>query len=894
MEQQKENKPLPDGRPPPSPIRVSRSVGGTSATVSTMTLPSGINSEASPTHAQAPPLAPPTVSAGDSRPSRMSSNPVRFERQESRGDSPPPVSPRNSSRTAKRSLADAEPAATINGSGAGNPRGAFNDSFVSSVGSDDQLSPSQRNRPRVLSRKLGKSVHDIESDPVSTGDSNRTGRTTSPGAVAVYMSDPIQTDDEVSQFLSIGSGDSPELPPLPTIERIRTDMLVEASLVTATERPIDQLDFEIPSSSDSGHSRMSNGVLVRANPVSKTTVWLTPRVIAAITVVVLIIFAIVVGVLVSGINRGDSSKAIDALNVSDAELGPTQAPTPFVLSDFIEFSLPEYTREDLLNPESSQSAALQWMLSDSQIGTYSTKRKLQRFALAPLYHSTDGEIFWIDDEGWLTESNECDWYTGLPSKNLVCNPDGEFQALNLVRAGLHGEIPREINLLTSLVSIRLNLNDIHGHLPGFENLTQLETISIVDSDLEGPLPTELGSLTKLRSLFLDENYLTGELPSEIFADWTLMRDIGLGGNQLNGTIPEAITGATSLEYLYLDDNSFSGTLPEFLCLLSNLKEISVSSNSFEKTIPSCLGNLSDLVSLNLHHNFFTGEVPNSLCEALESEETDFNEISIDCHLVSCSCDCTCVPTESPSTQQLSDSPSSVPTGYPSMSPAPPREPSSAPVSTAPTRSPTTPVIAPTPAPESTAVRVTKSPTQKPISAPTLRPTIRQTVSPTQKPSTPSSGLSTFLDSLPSSTKTRIKVSSSAQARAFSWLESSPNVETFSNSRLLQRFVLATFYFSTKGETWIEKGGWLTSANECTWFIDKEWLGAPPCEFDGSFGGLVLPDNGLSGSIPDELSLLLSLHTIHLSGNTIGGSIPSGLGNLSLLDWIAFENNGLSS
>ena len=141
------------------------------------------------------------------------------------------------------------------------------------------------------------------------------------------------------------------------------------------------------------------------------------------------------------------------------------------------------------------------------------------------------EIFWIDDEGWLTESNECDWYTGLPSKNLVCNPDGEFQALNLVRAGLHGEIPREINLLTSLVSIRLNLNDIHGHLPGFENLTQLETISIVDSDLEGPLPTELGSLTKLRSLFLDENYLTGELPSEIFANWTVMRDIGLGGNQ---------------------------------------------------------------------------------------------------------------------------------------------------------------------------------------------------------------------------------------------------------------------------------------------------------------------------------------------------------------------------
>lgn len=47
---------------------------------------------------------------------------------------------------------------------------------------------------------------------------------------------------------------------------------------------------------------------------------------------------------------------------------------------------------------------------------------------------------------------------------------------------------------------------------------------------------------------------------------------------------------------------------------------------------------------------------------------------------------------------------------------------------------------------------------------------------------------------------------SPRYRAYQWMEKDPNIWTFSDDRLLQRFALATFFYATKGETWKERGG----------------------------------------------------------------------------------------
>jgi hypothetical protein len=60
-------------------------------------------------------------------------------------------------------------------------------------------------------------------------------------------------------------------------------------------------------------------------------------------------------------------------------------------------------------------------------------------------------------------------------------------------------------------------------------------------------------------------------------------------------------------------------------------------------------------------------------------------------------------------------------------------------------------------------------------------------------------------------------------------------------------------------------------------------------------GLELPVNGLSGSIPDEICLLTNIAGgINLSGNTIFGTIPPGIGELSKLRGLDLHSNQLES
>ena len=61
--------------------------------------------------------------------------------------------------------------------------------------------------------------------------------------------------------------------------------------------------------------------------------------------------------------------------------------------------------------------------------------------------------------------------------------------------------------------------------------------------------------------------------------------------------------------------------------------------------------------------------------------------------------------------------------------------------------------------------------------------------------------------VPNSTIAHIeRDSTSPQARAYAWLKSNPYLSTYNSDRMLQRFVLACFYYSTGGEDWLHQGG----------------------------------------------------------------------------------------
>jgi len=107
----------------------------------------------------------------------------------------------------------------------------------------------------------------------------------------------------------------------------------------------------------------------------------------------------------------------------------------------------------------------------------------------------------------------------------------------------------------------------------------------------------------------------------------------------------------------------------------------------------------------------------------------------------------------------------------------------------------------------------------------------------------------------------LKTPSTPQNNALNWLAGNANLDAYSDDKKIQRYILATLYFSTRGDDWINNTGWLSDSDEC-----DDWYN----EADESFcsNGAVVeldfyrdihanpnPSNNLDGSLPVELALL---------------------------------------
>jgi hypothetical protein len=142
--------------------------------------------------------------------------------------------------------------------------------------------------------------------------------------------------------------------------------------------------------------------------------------------------------------------------------------------------------------------------------------------------------------------------------------------------------------------------------------------------------------------------------------------------------------------------------------------------------------------------------------------------------------------------------------------------------------------------------------------------------------------------------------SSPQVLAFEWMKADPTLSSYSDAQKIQRFTMATFFYSTGGDNWAQNDGWVTLENECLWY-SSSFRGS--CDDSGNLLYLELNDNALSGTLPSELALLSnSLIRLLLTGNSLNetdqmprlsGSLPSELGQLTLLEVMSLNNNDIS-
>jgi formylglycine-generating enzyme required for sulfatase activity len=98
--------------------------------------------------------------------------------------------------------------------------------------------------------------------------------------------------------------------------------------------------------------------------------------------------------------------------------------------------------------------------------------------------------------------------------------------------------------------------------------------------------------------------------------------------------------------------------------------------------------------------------------------------------------------------------------------------------------------------------------------------------------------------------------------------------------------LVALHEGTGGSGWINEGSWLTGDQPCAW-------GGVTCA-EGHVIWLVLPEAGLTGPLPPELSDLQKLQVLYLRNNALTGAIPPELGALSDLQALDLSwNQGLS-
>ena len=97
--------------------------------------------------------------------------------------------------------------------------------------------------------------------------------------------------------------------------------------------------------------------------------------------------------------------------------------------------------------------------------------------------------------------------------------------------------------------------------------------------------------------------------------------------------------------------------------------------------------------------------------------------------------------------------------------------------------------------------------------------------------------------------------------------------------------LVALYNATDGPHWTNHTGWLQTNTPCSWYgVD--------CP-DGPLSGLLLGNNNLSGTLPDQLGDLQNLRLLALYKNNLSGSIPTTLGNLGHLYYLDLQQNQLS-
>ncbi|KAI3506151.1 hypothetical protein L1887_28507 [Cichorium endivia] len=180
--------------------------------------------------------------------------------------------------------------------------------------------------------------------------------------------------------------------------------------------------------------------------------------------------------------------------------------------------------------------------------------------------------------------------------------------IDLTENELLGAIPEAFGTIKNLQTLHMSNNRLEGGIPSsFRNLSNIRELFLYGNNLNQDLPSFFDSLSRrsLQVLDLSANKLTGSLPD--FTTFTALKELRLGGNQLNGSFPGKFKQISNLLILDLEDNRINGLLPD-LSVFTSLRELYLERNLLNGTLAEKLEPLSKLESLGASSNSFQGTI----------------------------------------------------------------------------------------------------------------------------------------------------------------------------------------------------------------------------------------------------------------------------------------------
>ena len=336
---------------------------------------------------------------------------------------------------------------------------------------------------------------------------------------------------------------------------------------------------------------------------------------------------------------------------------------------------------------------------------------------------------------------------------------------------------------------------------------------------------------------LSGNNLTGTLPGDL-AFLEELQSIridnsgpGLRLRKLTGQIPTTLGDLEHLEVLTLGDNAFTGTIPAELGNLSNLRELSLEANELEGPIPERLGQLLQLQRLDLGGNSLGGPIPDTLRNLTRLEYLNLRQNIFTGVLPVWLGDLNKLRFFDASENQLSG--------------------------------------------------------RIPEELANLDALLWLSLADNNLEGSLSLSTATFAAGINNCylQGNRLCIPNAPPYANLDQVCSLYRDDTCKACEGPNCDSLESIYANTGGATWIRNSGWLASSQPCDW-------DGVSC-VDERITHLILPNNGMTGTLPASLSSVQSLQVLDLSGNDIQGPVPAKYAALTSLDTLNLSDNKLT-